>query len=93
MDWVIFAVLVALMAAAIKIRRKINEPDSAFGRWYRERVGPKLAQAGKVVMFLTVILWFVIYLAAPEENRGNLSGLFRGLFQSFGGGVIDKDLP
>lgn len=93
MDWVIFAVLAALMAAAIKIRREVNKPDSAFGRWYRDRVGPRLARAGKIVMFLTVVLWFVVYVTAPEGDRGDLSGLFRGLFQSFGGGVIDKDLP
>lgn len=84
MDWLFFAVIGALMAAAIVIRRKVNDPDNAFGQWFKARVQPRIMQAGKVVMFLTVVVWFIIYLNAPEGEPSTLGDLFRGIFQSSG---------
>ncbi|MCH8237267.1 MAG: hypothetical protein IIC06_03740 [Proteobacteria bacterium] len=84
LDWLFFAVIAGLMAAAIVIRRKVNDPDNAFGQWYRAHVHHKLAQAGKVVMFLTVAVWFIIYLSAPEGEPSTLGDLFKGIFPSYG---------
>ncbi len=84
MNWLFFAVIGALMAAAIVIRRKVNDPDNAFGQWYRVRVHPRLMQAGKVAMVLTVLVWLIIYLSAPEGEPSTLGDLFRGIFPSSG---------
>lgn len=84
MDWLFFAVIGALMAAAIVIRRKVNDPDNAFGQWFKARVQPRIMQAGKVVMFLTVVVWFIIYLNAPEGEPSTLGDLFREIFPSSG---------
>ena len=85
LDWLFFAVVGALIAAAVLIRRVINDPDSAFGQWYQARAHHRLTKAGKAVLYLTVAIWFIIYLSAPEEDRGSLGDLFKGLFQFFGG--------
>ncbi len=84
MDWLFFAVIGVLMAAAIVIRRKVNDPDNAFGQWYQARVHPRLMQAGKVVMVLTVAIWFIIYLSAPDDGPSTLGDLFREIFPSSG---------
>ena len=84
MDWPFFAVIGALMAAAIVIRRKVNDPDNAFGQWYRARLHPRLIQAGKGVVVLTVVVWLVIYLSAPEGEPSTLGDLFKGIFPSSG---------
>ncbi len=83
MDWLFFAVIGVLMAAAIAIRRKVNNPDNAFGQWYQARVHPRLMQAGKVVMVLTVAVWFIIYFTASDEDRGSLSDLLKSFTQTF----------
>ncbi len=82
MDWLFFAVIGALMAAAIVIRRKVNDPDNAFGQWYKARVQPKLMLADKVAMFLTVVAWLIIYLSAPDDGPSTLGDLFKGMFPS-----------
>ena len=84
LDWLFFAVIGGLMAAAIVIRRKVNDPDNVFGQWYRARLHPRLMQAGKLAMVLTVVVWLIIYLNAPEGEPSTLGDLFKGLFQSFG---------
>ncbi len=84
MKWVLFTVLAALIPAAVLIRREMHDPDSGFGQWYQARVHPRLTRALKAFLYLTVAIWFIIYLSAPEEDRGSLGDLFKGLFQSFG---------
>ncbi|MCZ6607238.1 MAG: hypothetical protein O7A64_06180 [Alphaproteobacteria bacterium] len=84
MDWQFFVVIGVLMAGAIVIRRKVNDPDNAFGQWYKARVHPRMMQAGKVAVVLTVAVWLIIYLGAPEGDPSGLGDLFKGIFQSFG---------
>ena len=84
LDWLFFAIVGVLMAFAILIRRKMNDPDNAFGQWYQARVHSRMMQAGKAVLYLTVVVWFIIYLSAPEGEPSTLGDLFKGIFQSFG---------
>ena len=84
LDWLFFAIVGVLMAFAILIRRKMNDPDNAFGQWYQARVHSRVMQAGKVIMVLTVVVWFIIYLNAPKEDPSTLGDLFKGISQSFG---------
>ena len=84
MDWPFFVVIGALMAGAIVIRRKVNDPYNAFGQWYKARVHPRMMQAGKVAVVLTVAVWFIIYLSAPEREPSTLGDLFEGIFPSSG---------
>ena len=91
MNWVLYVVLAGLIAAAAVIRRQANNPESVFGRWVENRMRPRLAQGLRAFFYLTLVLWFVIYLTASKEERGSLSDFFENIVQTFDHG--DKDLP
>ena len=73
-------VFLAIVAAAVVLRRKINDPASPFGRWFERNVRSRFGQGLKIVLFLTVIIWFAVYLSAPEKDRSSLSDLFDRFF-------------
>ncbi len=91
MNWMFYAVLAGLIAAAVVIRRQANNPESALGRWVENRMRPRLAQGLRAFFYLTLVLWFVIYLTASKEERGSLSDFFESIARTFDRG--DKDLP
>ena len=74
----------ALVAAVVFLRRKINDPASPFGRWFERNMRSRLSQGFKMVLFLTVIIWFAVYLSAPEKDRSSLSDLFDRFFHPEG---------
>ncbi len=47
MYFFLFLVFLALIAAAIVIRRKVNEPGNAFGLWFERTMRPRMARAAK----------------------------------------------
>ncbi len=76
MDISTLFVFLAIVAAAVLLRRKINDPASPFGQWFERNVRSRFGQGLKLVLFLTVIIWFAVYLSAPEKDRSSLSDLF-----------------
>jgi hypothetical protein len=91
----LFLVFVALVAAAIVIRRKVNEPGNAFGLWFERNMRPRMVVAAKVVAYLTLVAWFLIYLVAPKEERGSFGDLMQDFRQAVGleGGLEGKKTP
>ncbi len=83
LDFSPFLVFLAVVAAAVVLRRRINDPASPLGRWwdryvrswYDRHVRSWLSLGFKIILFLTVIIWFAVYLSAPEKDRGSLGDL------------------
>ena len=91
----LFLVFVALVVAAIVIRRKVNEPGNAFGLWFERNMRPRMVVAAKVVAYLTLVAWFLIYLVAPKEERGSFGDLMQDFRQAVGleDGLEGKKTP
>ena len=78
MDSPIFIIFLALIAAAVVLRRRINDPDSPIGRWWERSIQSRWEHSVqswfnlgfKIFLFLTAILWLTIYLSAPDDNKG-----------------------
>ena len=83
MDFSLLLVFMAVVAAAVVLRRRINDPASPIGRWwdryilswYNRHARSWLNLGFKIFLFLTVILWFAIYLSTPKEDRNSLGEL------------------
>lgn len=83
MDFSPLLVFLAVVAAAVVLRRRINDPASPLGRWYDHyvrswydrHVRAWFSLGFKIILFLTVIIWFAVYLSAPEKDRGSLNDL------------------
>ena len=78
---VLFAVLAALIPAAILFRRKIKDPETPLGRWFEERFRPLWKDAVIWVSILTLVAWAAVYALAPEGDRGNLSQFLKGFLE------------
>ncbi len=78
--------MVAMVAAAVVIRRKVRDPENPFGRWFQTRVKPRLPGLATAFSLATLLIWAAIYVTASEEDRGNLTKSFKGWFQSVGEG-------
>ncbi len=78
MKWVLFAVLAALIPAAVLFRRQIKDPETPLGRWFEERVRPLWKDAVVWVSILTLVAWAAVYVLTPEEDRGDLSQFLKG---------------
>jgi hypothetical protein len=87
LDSLPLVIFLVLVAAAVVLRRRINDPARPLGRWYArtiqswyDRHGRSWSSLGfKIFLFLTMLLWLVIYLNGPERERGGLRELFAPL--------------
>ena len=95
MDFFLLLVFLAIAAAAVVIRRKVNEPANPFGRWFERKMRSRMAQAAKVVAYLTLAAWFLVYLVAPKDERGSFGDLVQGFRKAIGleGGLEGKQTP
>ena len=95
MYFFLFLVFLTLAAAAIVIRRKVNDPANPFGLWFERNMRSRMAQAAKVVAYLTLAAWFLVYLVAPKEERGSFGDLMQGFRKAIGleGGLEGKKTP
>lgn len=84
MDWLFLALMAALVVAAVVIRRKARDPEDPLGRWFQNRVKPRLPGLATAFSLATLLIWAAIYVTASEEDRGNLTKTFKGWFKSDG---------
>ncbi len=84
MEFFLLLVFLAVIAAAIVIRRKVNDPKNSFGLWFERTMRPRMARAAKVVAYLTLAAWFVVYLVAPKEERGGFGDLMQDFRTAIG---------
>ncbi len=84
MEFFLLLVFLALVAAAIVIRRRVNDPANPFGLWFKRNMRPRMVQAAKVVAYLTLAAWFLVYLVAPKEERGSFGDLMQGFRKAIG---------
>ena len=92
MDWLFLALMAALVAAAVVIRRKARDPENPFGRWFQNHVKRRLPGLATAFSVATLLIWAAVYVTASPEARGNLTKTFKGWFKS-DGEVSPKDGP
>ena len=78
------ALILAAMVAAVVIRRKMKEPENVFGQWCAKNIRPRMAVAAKVVAYLTLAAWILIFLFAPKDERGSIGELMKSFRNAFG---------
>ncbi len=84
MDFFLLLVFLAVVAAAIVYRRRVNEPGNAFGLWFERTMRPRMARAAKVVAYLTLAAWVLIFAFAPKDERGSFGDLVQGFRKAIG---------
>ncbi len=84
MYFFLFLVFLAVVAAAIVIRRKVNEPENPFGLWFKRTMRPRMALAAKVVAYLTLAAWVLIFAFAPKDERGSYGDLMKSFRTAIG---------
>lgn len=92
MDGLFLALMAAMVAAAVVIRRKARDPEDPFGRWFQSRVKPRLPGLAMAFSLATLLIWAAIFIAADPEDRRNLNKTFKGWFKS-GAEVEQRDGP
>lgn len=80
----LFLVFLALAAAAIVIRRKVNEPGNTFGLWFERTMRPRMVVAAKVVAYLTLAAWVLIFAFAPKDEHGSFGDLMKSFRTAIG---------
>jgi len=81
----LLTVAVIAGAGAIWARRRLSDPEGEWRKWFNARLRSKLAWGVRAFFYLTLVLWFIVYLTAGEGERGSISDLLKGFSQSFGG--------
>ncbi len=84
MNGLFLFLMAVLVAATVVIRRKARNPEDPFGRWFQRRVKPRLPGLATAFSLATLLIWAAIYVTASEEDRGNMTKMFKGWFQSVG---------
>lgn len=84
MYFFLFLVFGALVAAAIVIRRKVNEPGNAFGLWFERTLRPRMVVAAKAVAYLTLAAWVLIFAFTPKDERGGFGDLMKNFRTAIG---------
>ncbi len=84
MEILLLLVFLAIVAAAVVIRRRVNDPANPFGLWFERNMRSRMGQAAKVVAYLTLAAWFLVYLVAPKEERGSFGDLMQGFRKAIG---------
>lgn len=93
MDSLILVIIVVVIAAVVILRSHLNDPASPIGgwydrtiqSWYDRHVRSRYNLGFKIFIYLTMILWFVVYLATLDNDPTGLGDLFEGALPSGGG--------
>lgn len=72
-------------AVAVRVRRRLSDPENEWRKWFDAKLRSKMNRGVKAFFYLTLVLWFIIYLTAPEGERGSFSELIKSFTQSIGG--------
>ena len=92
MNGLFLALMTALVVAGVIIRRKARNPEDRFGRWFQNRMQPRLPELATGFFLATFLIWAAVYVTASEDDRDNLTKTFKGWFKSVGEGE-KKDGP
>ena len=78
------ALILAAMVAAVAILRRMKDPHNAFGQWCANILKPGMVVAAKVVAYLTLALWILIFAFAPKDDRGSVGELLQSFRKAIG---------
>ncbi|MBI2586114.1 MAG: hypothetical protein HYW28_09650 [Rhodospirillales bacterium] len=83
MEWLVLALFVVAIAAAVKARRAINDPSNRFGQWVQTRVRPWFGRAAMAAFIATLVGWALIYASVPEHERKGIAEALQDLAKVF----------
>ncbi|MEE8352761.1 MAG: hypothetical protein V3R37_11295 [Rhodospirillales bacterium] len=63
--------LLGVVVGAVVVRRKIRDPQSTLGHWYKEKIKPREKEITTWFFVATMLIWAVIYVAASKEDHDN----------------------
>ena len=78
------ALIIAAIVAAVVLRRWVGEPENRFGQWCAKTLKPRMMIAAKVVAYLTLAAWILIFLFAPKDDRGSVGELMKSFRNALG---------
>ena len=91
MSWLVPTLIVAAMVAAIVFRRRMKDPQNPLGVWLAENLRPRMAFAAKVVAYLTLAVWILIFAFAPKDERGSVDDLLQSFRKAIG--LVETKTP
>jgi hypothetical protein len=83
LEWLVLALFVAAVAAAVKARRAMDDPANRFGRWVRTRLRPWFGRAAMAAFILTLVGWALVYASVPEHERKSIGEALQDLAKAF----------
>lgn len=87
------ALIIAAMVAAIVIRRRMKDPQNPLGIWLVKNLRSRMAFAAKVVAYLTLAAWILIFAFAPKDDRGSVAKLMQSFRNAMGLGETNSPVP
>ena len=75
--------LIAVIIGALVLRRKIRDPESTPGRWYKERIKPAEKEIATWFFVATLVLWAALFVGASKEDREKSDQALKGFKESF----------
>jgi len=71
MNGLALILLLGAIVGAVVVRRKIRDPESTLGRWYKDRIKPREKEIATWFFVATLLIWAGIYVAASKQDRDN----------------------
>ena len=88
--WLFLIVLGLTAILGLMLRGRFLAPDAAFRRWAEANFGPLAGKLAKVLFYVTVAVWLVIWATADDDDRTRLSREVQSFMKSIEWGQ-DKD--
>ena len=84
LSWLVPTLIIAAMVAAIVFRRRMKDPQNPLGVWLSENLRSRMAFAAKMVAYLTLAAWILIFAFAPKDERGSVDDLLQSFRKAIG---------
>ena len=75
--------LVGVIIAAVVVRRRIRDPESAPGRWFKEHIKHREKEIATWFFIATVVLWAVLFVGASPEDKAKSDRHLKDFKESF----------
>ncbi len=76
-------ILFGIIIVAVVIRRRIRDPESAPGRWYKEHIKPREKEITTWFFVATLVLWAVLFVGASKEDKEKSDRALKDFKESF----------
>jgi hypothetical protein len=80
--WLFLIVLGLTVVLGLMLRGRLSDPDAAFRKWAEANFGPLARRLVKVLFYVTVAAWLVIWATADDDARTRLGRDFQSFMKS-----------